>query len=349
MNRQAIFWTNLISVVLFTNLTHGSLQAAGLPAGFRISTLARVPNARSITVCGNTLFVGTTQSSVYAVSLKAGNRVKRVLNDLAVPNGVACHRDRLYVALKDRISSWPIHPSGDLAGPKADIMTGLPNKEHHGRRYIRFGPDGKLYLSVGTPCNICWPRGLQGSILRMNPDGTGREVIATGIRNAVGFDWNPSTQTLFFTDNGADGMGVNTPPDELNEIKQIGTWFGFPFFGGADRLPEFDTKPPVRQQTPPVFNFPAHVAPLGIHFYRGSLLPREYRGSALVAEHNNPARSDASSHQIVFVRFENGHPISREVFATGLGPPVDIKELSDGSILVSSDMQGIIYRITYGQ
>jgi glucose/arabinose dehydrogenase len=343
-------WRAIVLVNFLMNACMlGSVQAENVPKGFRISILARVPEARSMSVCGNTLFVGTSGDAVYSVPLDGQGGVKRVAHGLVTPNGVACHAGHLYVAMRDRVSAWPLSPTGALVGEPTDIITGLPTEAHHGRRYIRFGPDDKLYLSIGTPCNICSPQGLQGSILRMNPDGSNQEVIATGLRNSVGFDWHPSTRSLFFTDNGADGMGNNRPPDELNEARQVGGWYGFPYFGGTDRLPGFETKAPPREQTSPVFNFPAHAATLGIHFYRGSMFPHGYRGSAFVAEHNDWNRSAPGNYRIVQLNFREGEPMMADAFVTGLGPPVDIKELLDGSLVVSSDVLGVIYRITYNQ
>jgi glucose/arabinose dehydrogenase len=282
-------------------------------------------------------------------SLNGSGDVKRAADGLTTPNGVACDGGHLYVAMRDRVSAWPLHPTGPLSGQPSDIITGLPTEEHHGRRYIRFGPDNKLYLSIGTPCNVCRPRGLQGSILRMNPDGSNREVVATGIRNSVGFDWHPDTGSFFFTDNGADGMGNDKPPDELNEVRQVGAWYGFPYFGGTDRLPGFETKAPPRKQTSSAFDLPPHSAPLGIHFYRGNMFPDEYRGSAFIAEHNDWKRNAPGHYRVILVRFRGQEPVMLEPFATGIGPPVDIRELPDGSLAISSDSHGVVYRVTYSR
>ena len=229
MTRHRMLAAGVLAAVAWTGGAAGPASAANVPAGFRISILAHVPEARELAVCGETLFVGTKRSSVYAIPLNGRGGARQVATGLAAPNGVACQNGRLYVAMRDRVSSWPVRPGGELAGPRVDVFTSLPDKAHHGLRYIRFGPDGRLYLSIGSPCNICQPQGLEGSIIRMGPDGSGRETVATGIRNSVGFDWSPGTGTLFFTDNGADGMGDNRPPDELNEVRQAGSWYGFPY------------------------------------------------------------------------------------------------------------------------
>jgi glucose/arabinose dehydrogenase len=169
------------------------------------------------------------------------------------------------------------------------------------------------------------------------------------VRNSVGFDWDPGTRALFFTDNGADGMGDNRPPDELNQVRQAGAWYGFPYFGGTERLAGFENRPPPRPHTPPVFNFPAHVATLGMHFYTGGMFPAAYRGSAFVAEHGSWNRSVPDGYQVVMVPFRGGQPAGEQAFATGLGRPVDVRELPDGSLVVSTDAPGAIYRITYGR
>jgi glucose/arabinose dehydrogenase len=340
------------AVILFSALLFGAppgpVQAAGVPSGFRIAVLARVPDARAMTVCGNTLYVGTKGSAVYAVPLNKQGAAKRVIAGLPAPNGVACHDGQLYVAMRDRVSAWSIGAGGELSGARRDVMTGLPNKAHHGLRYIGFGPDGRLYVSLGSPCNICEPQGMEGTILRVGPDGSGRETVATGIRNSVGFDWDPGSHVLFFTDNGADLMGDNRPPDELNAIRRNGGWYGFPYFGGTERLTGYANRQPPREQIPPVFNFPAHVATLGVHFYTGGMFPAEYRGSAFVAEHGSWNRSVPDGYQVVMVRFRDGRPVGQEPFATGLGRPVDVKELPDGSLAISADSPGLIYRVTYG-
>jgi glucose/arabinose dehydrogenase len=237
-------------------------------------------------------------------------------------------------------------------------MEGLPNKFLHGWRYAKFGPDRKLYVAIGAPCNICEPKGREGSIIRLNPDGSDVETVATGVRNSVGFDWHPKTGEMFFTDNGADNMGDDIPPDELNHVKEIGGFYGFPYIGGKSvRLTGFADKKPPRDPIAPVIEFQAHVAALGIHFYRGDMFPQDYRGDAFVAQHGSWNRSEPVGYRIMRVRFdENGNAVDKEVFADGwleggnaVGRPVDIAELPDGSLIVSDDYADVVYRISYGK
>jgi glucose/arabinose dehydrogenase len=283
-------------------------------------------------VCGDILFVGTKGSSVYAVPL-SGGRARRVASGFSAPNGVACSRGRLFVASRDRITAFDIGPQGALSG-RRDIRRDLPSSGAHSLRYIAVGPDSRLYVSLGSPCNICQPRGLQGTIVSMNQDGSGLRRVATGVRNSVGFDWRGGT--MFFTDNGADGMGDDIPPDELNALRP-GGFYGFPYFGGQIRLKGFEDATPPARQIPPAFNFQAHVATLGIHFFRS------LGGDALVAEHGSWDRSVPVGYQVVRVRFRGGRPVSATTFLRNVGRPVDVKEAPDGSILVSDDAGGAIH------
>lgn len=322
--------------------------AAVLPPGFKISVLARVPGAREMAVCGATLYVGTTRSAIYAVALNGAGGAARVAATFDAPNGVACLGDRLYVASQDRISAFALGANGAVASGPVTVRGGLPNKAHHGLRYIQAGPDGRLYVSLGSPCNICLAQGLEGTIVAMNGDGSGLQTVATGIRNSVGFDWHPGTRNLFFTDNGADNMGDDIPPDELNEVLQPGGFYGFPYLGGRTPLKGFEAATPPQASIPPVFEFPAHVATLGIHFYTGTMLPAEFRGDAFVAEHGSWNRTVPDGYQVVRVRFAGGRPVGAQSFVSGVGRPVDVKELPDGSLLISDDSAGVIYHVTYG-
>jgi glucose/arabinose dehydrogenase len=206
-------------------------QTAHTAPGARVAVFARVPAARAMAVCGDALYVGTKGNAVYGVPLAGGPAV-RAASGLVAPNGVACLGNRLYVASRDRVLTFAPKPGGRLAN-RADLPIRLPNQVHHGLRYIQAGPDGRLYISIGSPCNICQPEGLQGAIVSISPNGGDLRRIAWGIRNSVGFDWNGGI--MYFTDNGADRMGDNTPPDELNEL-QPGAFYGFPYFGGRVRL-----------------------------------------------------------------------------------------------------------------
>ncbi|MEZ2128811.1 MULTISPECIES: sorbosone dehydrogenase family protein [unclassified Sinorhizobium] len=298
----------------------------------RAELLARVPAAREMAVCGDILFVGTKGSSVYAVPL-SGGRARRVASGFSAANGVACSRNRLFVASRDRVTAFDIGQGGALSG-RRDIRRDLPNSGGHSLRYIAIGPDSRLYISLGSPCNICLPRGLQGTIVSMNQDGSDLRRVASGVRNSVGFDWRGGT--MFFTDNGADRMGDDIPPDELNELRP-GGFYGFPYFGGEIRLKGFHDATPPAGQIAPVFNFQAHVATLGIHFFRS------LGGDALVAEHGSWNRSVPVGRQVVRVRFQGDRPVSATTFLRDVGRPVDVKEAPDGSVLVSDDAGGAIY------
>ncbi|WP_414475740.1 PQQ-dependent sugar dehydrogenase [Microvirga sp. M2] len=336
----------------FRSFALASLAAAGLVSspclgqtvrslsGTRVEVFAHVPAARAMAVCGDALYVGTKGNGVYGVPLTGAPAV-RAASGLAAPNGVACLGNRLYVASRDRISSFTPISGGGLAN-RADLPVRLPNLAHHGLRYIRAGPDGRLYISIGSPCNICQPEGLQGTIVSMSPTGGEFRRVAWGIRNSVGFDWDGGV--MYFTDNGADGMGDDTPPDELNEL-QPGAFYGFPYFGGRVRLRGFEAAAPPAPQVPPAYEFQAHVATLGIHFYRGTMFP-ELRGEALIAEHGSWNRSIPVGYQVVRLRIGSSRSGNGQSFLSGVGRPVDVQELPDGSIVVSDDTGGRIWRVS---
>jgi glucose/arabinose dehydrogenase len=342
------------------------LEQIKLPPGFKISVFAEVPGARSIAICKplNTIYVGSRQGPLHAVRDKdrdgTAEEVIQKADDLNVPNGVACQDSLLYVALQDKVVVWDVPAEFDMAIPFAPLLKtlkeGLPNEFLHGWRYAKFGPDRKLYVSIGAPCNICAVDGLKGTIIRMDPDGSDVEVVATGVRNSVGFDWHPVTGELYFTDNGADGMGDDVPPDELNRVTEIGKFYGFPYFGGKGvRLTGFEEKSPPETPVPPALELAPHAANLGIHFYRGKQFPDEYKNSAFIAQHGSWNRTVPDGYRIVRVTFDDkGNPTGSEPFAEGWltdagadGRPVDIAELPDGSLIVSDDYANLIYRISY--
>jgi glucose/arabinose dehydrogenase len=302
------------------------------PGAARATLLARVPAAREMAVCGDMLFVGTKGSSVYSLPV-SGGRARVAASGFSVANGVACSGNRLFVASRNSVTAFDIGTGGALNG-RRDIRRGLANSGVHGYRYIGVGPDSRLYVSLGSPCNICRTHGLQGTIVSMKQDGSDFQRIAWGVRNSVGFDWHGGA--MFFTDNGADQMGDNIPPDELNRLRP-GGFYGFPYFGGRIRLKGFEGPQPPAQQIPPVFDFQAHVATLGIHFFRS------LGGDALVAEHGSWNRTVPVGREVVRVRFQGGRPVSVATFVRGVGRPVDVKEAPDGSVLVSDDAGGAIY------
>jgi len=342
-----------------------NLDKLNLPPGFEIDIYAEVPSARSMALgqSTGTVFVGTRGEKAYAVVDKNKDRkadkVVTILDDLKVGNGVAMHQGNLYIAEQHRIARYPA-PGFDLNLPFAQmrevIYDKLPDKGHHSWRYIDFGPDGKLYVTVGAPCNICEVNNTEGTIIRMDPDGSNAEIYAHGVRNSVGMDFQPSTGELFFTDNNTDMMGDDTPPGELNHAPKKGQHFGFPYYaGGHDRHKDWKDKKPPQEVTFPVAEFQAHVAPLGVKFYTGEMFPAEYKNDAIVAQHGSWNRSSPVGYKLMRVTFDdNGKATGQEIFIDGWlqdgeawGRPTDVLQLPDGSLLVSDDYNGVIYRISY--
>lgn len=339
------------------------LRNVRLPAGFKLEVYADdVPGARSMALGQRgTLFVGTRMrgGKVYAVSGTPGSGARptvRVLADkLNMPNGVAFRDGALYVAEISRILRYDDIEAQLDPPPKPKIVRDdLPKDGHHGWRYIAFGPDGKLYVPIGAPCNICnEPK--YGVLTRMNADGSGHEVFARGIRNTVGFTWHPDTRELWFTENGRDWLGDDRPPCELNSAPRAGLDFGFPYCHGKDiKDPEFGHLGDCSRITPPVQLLGAHVAPLGVKFYTGTAFPQRYRNQVLIAEHGSWNRSEKSGYRITLVTLNGRNAVSYEPFASGFhrgdevfGRPVDLLVLADGSLLVSDDHAGAIYRVTY--
>jgi len=267
------------------------------------------------------------------------------------------HGDALYVSAVDRVLRFDDIEDRLTSPPKPVVVTDrLPKDRHHGWKFIAFGPDGKLYVPVGAPCNICEPDANRyANIMRMNPDGSGLETFARGVRNSVGFDWDPRTHELWFTDNGRDWLGDDSPPDELNHAPKAGMHFGFPYcHGGTISDPEFGRRRPCADFTPPAQNLGPHVAALGMRFYTGTQFPEAYRNQILIAEHGSWNRSKKIGYRVSLVRMENGKGVAYEPFATGWlqgetpwGRPADVLVMPDGSLLVSDDYAGAIYRITH--
>ncbi len=336
-----------------------------LPAGFRAEVLtAEVPNARSMSLAPDgTLYVGSRSGgSVYAVrdALGAAPRVQVIAAKLGMPNGVAVHGDDLLIAESRQLLR--IRNVAAVTTPVAPEPVGEPfpyKNALHAWKYVAIGPDGWVYLPVGAPCNVCEEPGF-GVILRQRPDGTGREVVARGVRNPVGLDWHPRTGELWFTDNGRDMLGDELPPDELNRVTGAGLDFGFPYCHAGDIPdPQFGAAGRCADATPPAARLAPHGAALAVRFYTGRMFPRQYRGQAFIAEHGSWNRSKAAGktgYRISLVRFKRGRVVGYEPFATGFldgdtvrGRPVDLLVAPDGSLLVSDDQRGAIYRISYGK
>jgi glucose/arabinose dehydrogenase len=269
---------------------------------------------------------------------------------------VAFRDGALYVGEINRIARYDNIDSNLKPAPKPVIVDGtLPTESHHGWKFIAFGPDGMLYVPVGAPCNVCKPDQRHGLILRMKPDGSGREVFATGIRNSVGFDWDPQTRELWFTDNGRDSLGDNIPPDELNHAPMKGMNFGFPTcHGHGIKDPEFGANADCSTITPPAIDLGPHVASIGMAFYTGAMFPAEYRNQIIIAEHGSWNRSQKIGYRLSLVRVAGNKAVKYEPFAEGWlqgqsawGRPADVLVMPDGSLLVSDDTADAIYRITY--
>lgn len=340
------------------------LKKIRLPQGFKIDVFAEgVKNARSLELSpGGTLFVGTREEGkVYALKDNDGDyradTVYTIAKGLRMPNGVAFRDGDLYVAEVNRILKFE-NIEENLANPPAPavVFDGYPTENHHGWKFIAFGPDGKLYVPVGAPCNICESENeVFASITRLNPDGSGMEVVQRGVRNTVGFTWHPQTGELWFTDNGRDMLGDDEPACELNHAPQDGMHFGYPYCHQGDLPdPEFGSKRPCDEFTPPAQNLGPHVAPLGVEFYTGQQFPEQYRGHILIAEHGSWNRSKKIGYRITLVKLDGNRATSYEPFAEGWldggdawGRPVDLEFLPDGSMLVSDDFADAVYRIYY--
>lgn len=341
--------------------TELDLEDIKLPKGFEIEIYANVPNARSMALgYDDVLFVSNRQqSSVYAVvpSGDADPQVIEVARGLNMPNGIAFNNGDLYVAEIDRILVYRKIMQRITQSPAPEVLdVRLPGERHHGWRYIAFGPDGKLYIGVGAPCNVC-DRDSEGfaQIWRMNKDGSGVETFARGVRNTVGFTWHPETGEFWFTDNGRDMLGDNEPPDELNRAPRPGLHFGYPYCHGGEILdPEFGEGKRCFDFVEPALQLGPHVAALGLEFYTGNMFPAEYQGQLFIAEHGSWNRSNKIGYRVMLVELEKGVPVSYEPLARGwhegdkvAGRPVDLAVLSDGSLLISDDHGGRIFRVYY--
>jgi glucose/arabinose dehydrogenase len=342
-----------------------ALERLKLPPGFHVEVFARgVPNARSMALGEKgTLFVGSMGAgSVYAIrhdGTKATD-VRTIASGLNMPNGVAVKDGALYVAEVSRILRFDAIESHLDAPPKPRVVfDGYPGDRHHGWKFIRFGPDGRLYVPVGAPCNVCERDAPYASITRMNADMKGFEVFARGVRNSVGFDWDPRTKELWFTDNGRDMLGDDVPSDELDHAPKAGMHFGFPYCHQGDTAdPEHGKKRACSEFTPPAQKLGAHVAALGMRFYTGGMFPAEYRDRVFIAQHGSWNRSKKSGYRVMQAKVEGGKVVDYGVFMEGFldaasdrnwGRPVDVQVMPDGSLLVSDDFANAIYRITYSK
>ena len=350
------------------------LEKIVLPDGFKIEIYASdVENARSMTVSpSGTVFVGNRKSdNVFALidENKDGKVDKKYLitDKLKnMPNGVAFHEGDLYVAEVNKIWVFKdienklklIDENGFYPEDPILITDDFPSDKHHGWKYIAIGPDNKLYVPVGAPCNICESRDeIYSTITRMDLDGSNREIYARGVRNTVGFTWNKETGEMWFTDNGRDMLGDNYPPCELNKVTKPDQHYGYPYCHGGDISdPEFGSKYACEDFIKPMQNLGPHVAPLGLKFYDGDMFPEEYKGDIFIAEHGSWNRTKKIGYRITRVKIKDNKSVGYEPFISGWlekdindawGRPVDVVILEDGSMLISDDYANVIYRVTY--
>lgn len=356
----------VLLILSSVNLQAFEMPEITLPNGFRIDVFTDdVPNARSLAVGEEMIFVSTRQEGkIYAITNYQKNpKVVVVAEDLYMPNGIAFHKGNLYVAEIHRVLKFmnieqiinEVASNSSSDSPIGySVISDYPKDRHHGWRYIVVGPDEKLYVPIGAPCNVCEEPGY-AVITRMNLDGSDKETIAYGIRNTVGMTFHPETNELWFTDNGRDMLGDNIPPGELNKLSRVGEHFGFPFCHATSiKDPQFGSQGDCNDITTPAQELGPHVAPLGLKFYSGDMFPEIYKGQIFIAEHGSWNRSEKIGYRITNVRIDGDKGVTYETFADGwlkdeetLGRPTDIIVLEDGSMLVSDDKNGVIYRITY--
>jgi glucose/arabinose dehydrogenase len=352
----------LVAPLQPTALDRLPLNQLRVPRGFRIEVYASgVTNARSLRVGDKgTVFAGTNLlDRVYAVVSRDGRpQVKIVASGLYRPNGLAYKDGTLYIAELSRISKIE-HVEDELDDPPAPVVIydDLPKEEANGSRFIGIGPDNRLYVTIGLPCNNCLAPDAYGQIRRINLDGSGAEAVAQGLRNSLGFDWHPVMRDLYFTDNGRDWLSEELPNDELNRMTTLGQHFGAPYcYEGDVPDQEFGWGRNCGDYVPPVAKMGPHAAVLGLRFYTGAMFPLDYRNAIFIARHGSWNKTVKTGGDVVVVRLNpNGSVRAVEPFLTGfiagnnyLGRPVDVAMMRDGSLLVSDDWNGAIYRVSYG-
>ncbi|WP_296224424.1 PQQ-dependent sugar dehydrogenase [Ralstonia sp. UBA689] len=337
------------------------IETLRVPPGFQAEVLTdAMPAAREMALSpAGILYVGSRAGKVYALAMQTPNApVRTVASGLQLPVGVAWRDGSLYISAVSRV----VRLDGidkRLDNPPEPIVVNdkLPTETHHGWKFIAFGPDGKLYVPVGAPCNICRPdESRYANLMRMNADGSHLELVARGVRNTVGFDWHPTTHELWFTDNGRDWMGDDQPDDELNRIAAPNQHFGFPFCHAGDIAdPEFGAGHPCSDYVRPITKLGAHVAALGMRFYTGTSFPAAYRNNIFIAEHGSWNRSSKVGYRVMRVVIdEAGKVTKQEPFVQGWlqgervwGRPADVLVTPDGSLLIADDYAGAVYRVRY--
>jgi glucose/arabinose dehydrogenase len=334
-----------------------------VPAGFKVSLWAHgINNAREM-VWGDkgTLFVSSrVAGNVYALVDKGDSReVKVIAKGLNLPNGIAFKNGTLYIAEVSRITKM-VGIEDKLDNPPAMevVYDILPRDLPHGWKHLAFGPDGKLYFNIGAPCNICMPPDTHANLSRVNPDGTGFEYVAHGVRNSVGFDWHPLTKRLYFTTHGRDWMGDDSPSDRFDVVTKKGQHFGYPFCHAGDMLdPEFGKGKSCNDYVKPLLKTGPHVAGNGVEFYTGAMFPAEYQNRAFLAQRGSWNRSHKVGFRVMMVTIDaKGGVAKYEPFAEGWrqgeeiwGRPVYTRTMKDGSLLIADDYAGAIYRVSYSR
>jgi glucose/arabinose dehydrogenase len=367
------------------NIREKVISKIKLPDGFKIELFAVAPDARHMAVGRNkaTVWIGTRKRTVWSATDRDMDNVADTVEEFSpsvnfdIPNGVCYTADGfLYVVERNRVLMFPaaefFMESPDTVAvpvvPQGELIPVEEESYNHTARVCAIGPDNKLYIALGQPFNVAPPEKVEmydeagiGGIIRMDRDGTNREVVATGVRNSVGMAFNPADGILWFTDNQVDGMGDETPPGELNKMAQAGMWYGHPYYGGGEvRTNEYkDAEIPedkMSRYVGPQIEYRAHSANLGMMFYTGNQFPEKYKGAIFNAQHGSWNATTPRGAQVnVTWLDEEGNATKTEPFATGwlnengiyLGRPVDVQQYVDGSILVSDDKAGVVYRISY--
>ena len=363
MNKFVIKFNLMAFILLLLSINNFALAKSNFdrlkaPAGFKIKVFAsNVPNARTMVLGTNgTLFIGTrSEGVVYAIK---DNKRYIIAEGLNMPNGLAFRDKALYIGAVDKLYRLDDIEARLDSPPIPTLIRGdLPSENHHGWRYMDFGPDNRLYMAIGAPCNVCLKEDY-AVIRSMKADGSDERVEARGIRNSVGFTWHPVSKKLWLSDNGRDMLGDDIPADEINRVDEFQEHFGFPYcHGGTVADPDYNDLS-CRTFSPPVKALGAHVAPLGIAFYTGKQFPKEYRNKLFVAEHGSWNRSKKSGYNVMMATItgsgENEKVTKYEPFVTGWlqgqkawGRPAYVLVMKDGSILISDDRAGAIYRVSY--
>jgi glucose/arabinose dehydrogenase len=334
-----------------------------VPAGFKVELYAAgISNARAMALGSKgTLFVSSrVVGNVYALVDRGGKReLKTIAKGLDLPNGIAFRDGALYVAAQNRILKWEgIEDKLDNPGEPAVVIDSLPKHQAHGWKYLAFGPDGKLYFNIGSPGNIILPPETNANISRINPDGTGFEYVARGVRNSVGFDWHPVTHELYFANHGRDWLGEDVPEDTLHQVSGRNVpHFGYPYCHQGDILdPDFGKGHACSEFNPPLLKLGPHVAPIGMIFYTGSMFPPEYKNRIFIAQRGSWNRTEKLGYGVTTVTLATGRPPVQAGFASGWlennqpwGRPAYLYQMPDGALLVSDDYAGAIYRISYSR